>query len=608
MVGMLQALGERTSRLPLVGAGHSRRRTGLLIAVAAAFPLLVPNNYVLAICVEASLYIMLASGMEIVVGYTGLIDLGYIAFYAIGAYSSALLATHYGISFWLLLPVGAILAGLAGALLGFPVLRMRADYLAVVTLGFGEIIRLSVRNLDWLTGGPNGVVGVPAANFFGIDLVEPMQQYYLVLPATVLILIAVARLGNSRLGRAWMCIRDNEIAAEAVGINLVTTKLLAFGLGATCAGLAGVMFAAILSVVTPDSFSVWESVTVLIIVLIGGSGRLPGVFVGVAAMIVLPEALRGLQDYRFIVFGIVLIGMMIYRPQGLWPNKVRRYARGGGAADHLGGRGATRVTRPGAATGPLLQVRNLTKHFGGLAAVDDLDFVIEAGRVTALIGPNGAGKSTVFNLITGFTRPDRGEILFKGRPIHHWRPSRIVDAGIARTFQSIRLFGTMSVIENVMAGCHSRSRASVLGIVFRTPRQQAEERAIIANSFRQLEFVGLGNLAYTEAKNLSYGDQRRLEIARALATQPELLILDEPAAGMNDRERLDLTQLIRQIVDLGITVLLVEHTMPLIMGLADQIVVLNYGRRIAQGAPETIRNDSEVIEAYLGVEDDSLSA
>jgi branched-chain amino acid transport system permease protein len=599
-------------------------RVIVILAVVGGSVLANGDDYVTAVAVSVATYAMLGLGLNIVVGYAGLLDLGYAAFFAIGAYTSALLMTQAHWNFFATLPLAVLFTGTAGAILGYPTLRLRSDYLAIVTLGFGEMTRITFNNWDY-AGGPNGILRIPWPNFFGYELNTQGDFFIVGLFLLAIAMIFAQNLDHSRLGRGWVAIREDEFAAESVGVPSLRLKLFAYVMGGMWGGLAGAFFATRIGAIDPTSFTFQLSVLVLIVIVLGGIGSLPGVLVGALVVVAMPELLREFADRRLLIFAVLLIGMMLVRPQGLWPRIRRKPKPFYGLQEEEAEDVAEKILREHqvqmeerdrrhAAAGrqvpqkgeALLEVEGLVQQFGGLHAVDDVSFEVHRGEIFSIIGPNGGGKTTLFNCITGVQKPKRGKIRFDGRSVVGLRPHVIVSRGIGRTFQGIRLFKQMAVFENVMVGLYPRHRTMTWQAMLHTPGERKDEVRTLQESRRWLGFVGLESLAGRLATELSYADQRRVEIARALAAHPHLVLFDEPAAGMNPTEKLELVGIIQKIREIGITVVLIDHDMSLVMRVSDRIAVLDHGVLIALGKPVEIQQNPAVIEAYLGREEDLL--
>jgi branched-chain amino acid transport system ATP-binding protein/branched-chain amino acid transport system permease protein len=577
---------------------------GLL--VLCALPWLVPAGYVRRLLDVAAIQTLLVLSLNLLYGYAGQFSFGHAGFWGVGAYTTALLTTSLGAPFWVDLPASAVVAGLLGVVVGFPALTLRGPYLAFATLGCGEIVRLVLLNWKEVTGGQDGIAAIPVAGLGPLAFRSDGQFYYLVLAVLLLTGLALHRLRHSRHGRAYVAIRESEIAASAMGVPIARMKIEAFVLSAMLAGVAGSLYAHLFRYVSPDVFTFDVSVGLMLMLLVGGVGTIAGAVVGAVLLTMLPEMLRFTHEYYMAIYGVGILVLLILVPDGL-AGLGRRWLRireGPPADTAFPATGGVVPSRPrlGDATAPLFVATDLTRTFGGLMALDAVSFAVRAGEIRGLIGPNGSGKTTCLNVLTGIYTPTRGSAHFHGVSILGRPPHVITALGIARTFQTIRVFPHLSALDNVMVGQHCRTRAGVAGVVLRTGRARAEERKIAGVAGRALARVGLGDRQGVAAGRLAYGERRLLEIARALATEPELLLLDEPAAGLNPHETERLMRLIEQLRDDGLTLIVVEHNMRLVMGVCDHITVLDFGKKLTEGSPEDVRVHPAVIEAYLGRE------
>ncbi len=594
----------------------------VLVVGVAAFPWMISSSYWLNLVNLAISFSVACLGLNIVLGYAGQLSLAQAAFWGVGAYTSAILTTRFGGPVWAGMVAAFVIASLVGVLLGIPTLKLSGHYLAMATIGFGIIVQLVLINAIWLTGGSDGIAKIPSPSIGAVELKDPGTFFYLAAVSLILLTWASIRLKDSRVGRAFMAIQGNEMAAETAGVDSTYFKIMAFALSAGYAGIGGWLFAHSGShYISPDTFSFDESVVLLAMAVLGGNGSAVGSVVGAILLTLLPEVLRFLKDYYMMVYAAGIVAVMIFMPSGIaglvWTLPISRRLRewwGTGRtaairiATEAGGGGSTTGALPpvaggaGNGDGTLLSVRGLAKHFGGLKAVDGVDMAVRRGEIQALIGPNGSGKTTILNMLSGLYVPTAGEITLDGTPVAGRKPHVITAHGVARTFQNIRLFGDLTVLENVLIGQHSRSHAGLLASVFRPASQRNEEAAMRQRAVETLAFVGLGGKESAEARSLPYGQQRLLELARALVSDPKLLLLDEPAAGLNAAETEALVDLLFQIRDRGITILLVEHDMSLVMNVSDHLTVINFGRKIAEGPAEEIEKNQEVIDAYLGTE------
>ena len=550
------------------------------------------DNYQLYVLALVGLTAIVGVGLNVLLGLSGQISLGHVAFYAIGAYVVGILTTKTGVGFWLALPLAGVVAGVAGALLAVPALRVRGPYLAMVTIAFGFIVEQGAAELSWLTGGWNGLMGIPAPSIAGFKFAE-RQIAVLVLALTVIAFWLYARLEASPWGKAMRAVRDSEVASQSIGLDPTLIRTVAFALSAAVAGLAGAVFAAMSDFISPESFPFFQSILFLLVVMIGGADRVLGPLVGALIVVLLPELLSWLAQYRLLFVGLLLLVVLRLAPDGFVGLVGRFLAK---PAEGRGPEPKRDVTAmlSGAAGQGTLAVEGLSVSFGGVNAVTDLSFNAEPGRITSIIGPNGAGKSTVLNLACGFYRPDRGSIRLARREIAGLPSHQVARAGIARTYQNTQLFAQMSVIDNVVVAL----RGGRLGLRELLTPDRDPERAAMAESL--LAFVGYAGPLDRAAGALPHVDKRLVEIARALAVAPSVLALDEPAAGLDPGDTRRLGELLGKVAATGIMVVLVEHDMKLVMSVSEHVVVLDAGQKIAEGSPVEVARNPLVLKAYLG--------
>jgi branched-chain amino acid transport system ATP-binding protein len=563
------------------------RLSPLLVAIVIALAIagcLIGNGYQVYLIAMVCLTAIVGVGLNVLLGLTGQVSLGHVGFYAIGAYAVAILTTTHDISFWIALPVATALAGLTGIVLALPALRVAGPYLAMVTIAFGFIVENGAIEWRSLTGGANGMLNIPPPAVAGFQF----DNRHIALTAivmTALALLAFRQIARSGVGRAMRAVRASETASQCVGLNPVSVRIAAFGLSALAAGLAGSLFAPLTSFVSPSAFTFFQSILFLLVVIVGGSGTTFGPLIGATIVVLLPQLLAGLAEYQLLFFGAVLLLVLWVAPDGVAGEIVRRFGRA--PASHK-----PELTRDVSAflrrtAGHALETRGLGISFGGVRAATDVDLTARPGQVTSLIGPNGAGKTTLINLLSGFYSPDVGTIMLGMKRLDALAAHAIARAGIARTFQTSQLFAGMSVIDNILVALRGAR-------LTRAP----EAETAVAESL--LAFVGYADEIGRPAGDLPHAGKRLVEIARALATRPNVLLLDEPAAGLGAADKLHLRGLIRRVADLGIAVVLVEHDMGLVMDVSDTVVVLDAGRVIAAGHPAAVQSDPAVIGAYLG--------
>jgi branched-chain amino acid transport system permease protein len=566
----------------------------VLAILAIAFPL-VPyvlhvSDYVLNIFMNSVSYTMAVLGMVVVLGYAGQINLAQAAFFGIGAYAVGLGTVAWGLHFWISFMLGLAAAAIAGLVLGLTTLRLGGHYLAMITISFQQIFDLVLTNWIAVTKGPDGIPGIEPPSLFGLHLTD--KRAYLLFSAGVLYLLIwfVWWVPKTRLGRAMRAVRDNELAAETIGVHTLRTKVIAFTISAVLGGIGGSFYAAGFSYISPDNFSFLRSIEFLTAVLLGGAQSPFGAALGTVLIVLLPEWLRFLKSLYLAVYGLGVILIMVFLAEGIWGllrNTFQRIHKPIppviGAAPPLN----FDIKAPG--DRPVLKLENLQKHFGGLRAVDGLDIEVAPGTVHALIGPNGSGKTTSLNVVNGIYRPTAGRIFLDGIEVTQMKPHERAGLGMGRTFQNIRLFPTMSALENVMVGGQRDNNP-----------MEAGREALVTRALSALDFVGILDRAHMIVRNLPYGYQRLVEIARALAAHPKLLLLDEPGAGLNQTEKQELVGLLKRLRGHGLTLFLIDHDMGLVEKVSDRITVLNFGKKIAEGTPQEVLRHPDVIAAYLG--------